>query len=68
MILSNLAVGMLGRAIPQLNLMALQLPAHIGVTLLILGLAAGPFSDAMAETLSRLTERAIGVTLGMENG
>lgn len=68
MLLSNLAVGMLGRAIPQLNLMALQLPAHIGVTLLILGLAAGPFSDAMAETLSRLTERAIDVTLGMESG
>jgi flagellar biosynthetic protein FliR len=68
MLLSNVAVGMLGRAIPQLNLMALQLPAHIGLTLLILGLAAGPFTDAMAETLSRLTERAIGVTFGMGNG
>ena len=64
MLLSNVAVGMLGRAIPQLNLMALQLPAHVGVTLLILGLAAGPFTDAMAETLSRLTERAIETTLG----
>lgn len=64
MLLSNVAVGMLGRAIPQLNLMALHLPAHVGVTLLILGLGAGPFSQAMVNTLASFTERAIAATLG----
>jgi flagellar biosynthetic protein FliR len=68
MMLSNVAVGMLGRAIPQLNLMALQLPAHVGIMLLVLCLGAGPFTDATAETLLRLTERAIGATLGMGDG
>ena len=49
MLLSNLAVGMLGRAIPQLNLMALQRPAHIGITLLILALGAGPLVAALGD-------------------
>jgi flagellar biosynthetic protein FliR len=64
MLLSNVAVGMLGRAIPQLNLMALHLPAHVGVTLLILGLGTGPLSQAMLDTLSQFTERAIAAALG----
>jgi flagellar biosynthetic protein FliR len=64
MLLSNVAVGMLGRAIPQLNLIALHLPAHVGVTLLILGLGTGPLSQAMLDTLSHFTERAIAAALG----
>ena len=64
MVLSNVAVGMLGRAIPQLNLMALQLPAQVGITLLILGLAAGPFTNAAVATLARVTDRAVATVLG----
>jgi flagellar biosynthetic protein FliR len=64
MLLSNVAVGMLGRAIPQLNLIALHLPAHVGITLLILGLGTGPLSQAMLDTLSHFTERAIAAALG----
>lgn len=65
MIVSNVAVGILGRAIPQLNLMALQLPAHVATTLLILGLGAGPLTDAMARTLRSFTDEAIGAALGI---
>ncbi len=64
MLVSNVAVGMLGRAIPQLNLMALQLPAHVGVTLLILGLGAGPLVDAMRAAIEHATQQAIAITLG----
>jgi len=64
MLISNVAVGMLGRAIPQLNLMALQLPAHVGVTLLLLGLGAAPLTQAMADTLRSVTQQAVSAVLG----
>lgn len=64
MLVSNVAVGILGRVIPQLNLMALQLPAHIGVTLLVLSLGTNAFSGAVADTLSALTEGAVAAVLG----
>ena len=51
MLVTNLAVGMLGRAIPQLNLMSLQLPAQIAITLLLLALGAGPFTEALAAAI-----------------
>ena len=59
MLVSNLAVGMLGRAIPQLNLMSLQLPAQIALTLLILALAAGPFVDEIGSILRAELPRAV---------
>jgi flagellar biosynthesis protein FliR len=65
MVVSNVAVGILGRAIPQLNLMALQLPAHVATTLLILGVGAGPLTDVMARTITNHTHEAIGVVLGV---
>ncbi len=52
MLASNVAVGILGRTIPQLNLIALQLPAHIAVTLLLLGLGAGPLTEQMTAALT----------------
>ena len=64
MLVANVGIGILGRAIPQLNLMALQLPANVAVILLILGLAAGPFSDVVANTLTGFTDRAFGMLLG----
>lgn len=41
MMLSNMGMGILGRVIPQLNLMMLQLPAHVAFTLGLLMLGAG---------------------------
>ena len=64
MLASNVAVGILGRVIPQLNLMALQLPAHIGVTLLVLGLGATAFAGAVAQTLRGVTEAAVAAATG----
>lgn len=66
MLVSNVAVGTLGRVIPQLNLMALQLPAHIAVTLAVLTLGTNSFAGAVAETLTALTDGAVATVLGGE--
>jgi len=52
MLASNVAVGVLGRAIPQLNLISLQLPAQIGLTLLLVFLAAGLLVEAFAASFA----------------
>ncbi len=52
MLASNVAVGVLGRAIPQLNLISLQLPAQIGLTLLLVFLTAGLLVEAFAASFS----------------
>lgn len=39
MLVSNTALGILGRVVPQLNLMLVQLPAQIALTLFLLGVA-----------------------------
>ncbi len=64
MLVTNLAVGMLGRAIPQLNLMALQLPAQVGITLLLLALGAAPFAETIALELEASGPRALEALLG----
>lgn len=51
MLVMNLGVGILGRAIPQLNLMSIQLPAQVGITLLLIALGAGPLVESMAEAM-----------------
>jgi len=64
MLASNVAVGMLGRAIPQLNLIALQLPAQIGLTLLLMALAAGLLVEEFAATLDAELPRLLGALWG----
>ncbi len=64
MLVTNLAVGMLGRAIPQLNLMSLQLPAQVGITLLLLALGAAPFADTIARELEASAPLALEALLG----
>lgn len=59
MLMSNVAVGMLGRAIPQLNLISLQLPAQIAITLLLLGLGAGLLVQELGAALDRELPRAL---------
>jgi len=64
MLVTNVGVGILGRAIPQLNLMAVQLPAQIAITLIMLTLAAAPISEAIIRVLNQGTERAFAAVLG----
>ena len=64
MLVANVGIGILARAIPQLNLIALQLPAFIGIILIVLGLASGPLTEAIAATLDESTERALAIVLG----
>ena len=64
MLVTNVGVGILGRSIPQLNLMALQLPAHIAITLLILGLIANPLGEAIAGILTGFTDDVLFQLLG----
>lgn len=62
---SNIVVGILGRTIPQLNLITLQLPAQVGLTLLVIGLGAGVFIDSLAEVVSSGFHRSISAMLGV---
>lgn len=64
MLVTNVGVGILGRSIPQLNLMALQLPAHIAITLVIIGLIANPLGEAIAGTLTGFTNDVLTAFLG----
>ncbi len=56
MLLANLAVGILGRTIPQLNLMTVQLPAMLALTFFLLALG----SEAFIGTIGRSIETWIG--------
>jgi len=53
LLLSNLVVGALGRLIPQLNLMSVQLPAQIAISFALLAVAAAPLVDVLAGLLGR---------------
>jgi flagellar biosynthetic protein FliR len=48
LMLSNVVMGLLGRTIPQLNLLSVQLPAQIAIVLGLFALGAVPFCDAVA--------------------
>lgn len=64
MLIANLAVGILGRLVPQLNLMLLQLPATIALALGIFVLAAGSLIAATDHELERFGHAAIASALG----
>ena len=64
LLVSNLVVGVLGRVIPQLNLMSLQLPAQIALTVLIVGLSAGVFLDGLAARFDADLAVAFAAVLG----
>ncbi len=56
MVVANLAVGILGRLIPQLNLMLVQLPANVALVLSLLMLGAGVWIQALAGHLETIPE------------
>jgi len=60
----NVAFGVMARAIPQLNLMVVQLPAHVALLLLVSGLGAAPLLHAMKDALEVWPGRVAGVLLG----
>ena len=64
LLLSNVLVGVLGRTIPQLNLMSVQLPAQVALVLGLFALGAAPFCDAVVSGSALATERALGVLAG----
>lgn len=55
MFVGNAGLGILGRAIPQLNLMTLQLPVHIAAMLLILTMGARTITHEMGSILTQWT-------------
>lgn len=59
----NVATGVLGRAMPQLNLLIVNLPLHVGMLLLILGLGAGDFVHAFKDVLEVWPSRVFSVVL-----
>jgi len=64
MMVSNSAVGMLGRVIPQLNLITLQLPAHVAMTLLLLSLGAHGLVTVFGGEMGAWTARALSALMG----
>jgi flagellar biosynthetic protein FliR len=64
MLIANLAVGVLGRLVPQLNLMLLQLPATIALTLGMLALGASSLVAASRDQLEALGHAALLAVLG----
>jgi flagellar biosynthetic protein FliR len=64
LLLSNVLVGVLGRTIPQLNLMSVQLPAQVAIVIGLFALGAAPFCDAVASGSALDIERVLGVLAG----
>ena len=64
MLVSNAAVGMLGRVIPQLNLIVLQLPVHVAMTLGLLAIGAHGISSVIEKEMSQWTGRALAALAG----
>ncbi len=63
MFVSNVGLGVLGRAIPQLNLMMLQLPAHVGGLLVLLGVGAQSYTDAVGAAVVDWNARVLALLL-----
>ena len=64
LLLSNVVVGLLGRAIPQLNLLAVQLPAQIALVLGLFALGAAPLRDAIVAGPGGSLERVLALVAG----
>lgn len=64
----NVATGVLGRAMPQLNILIVNLPLHVGLVFLILGLGASDFVHAMKDSIEIWPETVFGVLAGDPHG
>lgn len=60
----NVVTGVLGRAMPQLNLLIVNLPLHAGMLFLILGLAASDLLHVFKDVLEVWPSRVFSIVLG----
>ncbi len=60
---TNVALGLLARAAPQLNLMTVQLPGHVLLLFALLLLGATPLVEGMAGALAVHTARVLAILL-----
>lgn len=56
MLLSNLALGLVCKAVPQINIFIESFPIHIGLGLLVLGLTFGSLGALLATRFTRLDQ------------
>lgn len=61
--IENVATGVLGRAMPQLNLLIVNLPLHVGMLLLILGLGASDYVHAFKDVIEVWPSRVFEIVL-----
>ena len=62
--LENIAIGILGRAMPQLNLLMVNLPIHVGIVLVIVGLGAPEMTNAFADLLRGWPAQVLAAVFG----
>ncbi len=62
--IQNVATGVLSKSLEQLNLMVVQLPAHIGIVLLMIGFGASDFINGIRDMLELSPGRVLAVVLG----
>lgn len=64
----NVATGVLGRALPQLNILIVNLPLHVGIVLLILGLGSSELIHAMKDRIEIWPDTVFEVVAGGADG
>lgn len=64
----NVATGVLSRALPQLNILIVNLPLHVGVVLLLLGLGSNELIHAMKDRIEVWPEGVFEVVAGGSHG
>jgi flagellar biosynthetic protein FliR len=62
--IANVGLGVLGRALPEMNLMMVQIPAHVLFGFGVLLAGATPFGEALGKTLAAWSVRAATAVLG----
>jgi len=64
----NVATGVLGRALPQLNILIVNLPLHVGIVLLILGLGSNDLIHAMKDRIETWPDAVFETVAGGADG
>lgn len=64
MMLANIAMGILGRALPEMNLMMVQIPAHVLLMLSMVLVGVPAFGSTVGILLEGWTSRAVSAVLG----
>ena len=62
--IANLGLGVLGRALPEMNLMMVQIPAHVLFAFGLLLAGATPLGEVLGQSLAAWGARAAAAVLG----